>query len=158
MPAERLLTEGLDLIDSIVADIPGIDRCIHLCRGNNNGMWMAQGGYSRIAKALFGRTHNFDTYLLEYDDDRSGGFEPLQYVPDGKLVVLGLVSTKRPTLEHADTLGARIVAAGRFFPHEQLALSTQCGFASNAGGNPITPDVEAAKLKLVANVARAVWT
>lgn len=157
MPADRLLTEGIELIDAVVADVPGVRFAIHLCRGNNAGMWMAEGGYDHIAKALFGRAKSFDTFLLEYDDGRSGSFEPLRDVPGDKMVVLGLVSTKKAELESAVELKARIDAAARFFDHEQMALSTQCGFASSALGNPIGEEAQDAKLGLVAEVAHDVW-
>jgi 5-methyltetrahydropteroyltriglutamate--homocysteine methyltransferase len=156
MPAERMLTEGIDLINA-VADVPGVTYRIHLCRGNGMGKWMAEGGYDYIAQALFERATAFDAYLLEYDDERSGGFEPLQHVPDDKVVVLGLVSSKHPELELPDEVAARIEEAARYVPLERLALSTQCGFASGAPGNPISADVEEAKLRLVVEVAERVW-
>jgi 5-methyltetrahydropteroyltriglutamate--homocysteine methyltransferase len=129
MPAERMLTEGIDLISASVANVPGVRFGIHLCRGNNAGMWMSEGGYDHIAEALFKRAKGFDAFLLEYDDARSGTFEPLSVAPEDKEVVLGLVSTKKPELESATELRDRIEEAARFFPREQLALSTQCGFA-----------------------------
>jgi 5-methyltetrahydropteroyltriglutamate--homocysteine methyltransferase len=155
--AERMLTEGIDLINSMVAGISGVRLGIHLCRGNNAGMWMASGGYDYIAKALFERATAFDAYFLEYDDARSGTFEPLAGAPDDKQIVLGLVSTKSPRLETADELSGRIADAARYFPHEQLGLSTQCGFASIAVGNPITEVDEEQKLRLVADCAHATW-
>jgi 5-methyltetrahydropteroyltriglutamate--homocysteine methyltransferase len=158
MPAERLLTEGIDMINAAVSDIPGVRLGIHLCRGNNVGMWMSEGGYDSIAKALFQRTPAFDAYLLEYDDYRSGSFEPLADAPRDKEVVLGLVSTKKAGMEEPQELRARIEDAGRFFPREQMALSTQCGFASNSAGNPISEEAEEDKLRLVADVAHEVWT
>jgi 5-methyltetrahydropteroyltriglutamate--homocysteine methyltransferase len=130
---------------------------IHLCRGNNAGMWMASGGYEYIAQALFERATAFDAFFLEYDDARSGSFEPLAGAPDDKQVVLGLVSTKRPDLETPGELRGRIDEAARFFPHDQLGLSTQCGFASIVVGNPITEADEEAKLRLVADTAHAAW-
>ena len=157
-PAERMLSEGIDLINDMVEGISGVRLGIHLCRGNNAGMWMATGGYDYIAKALFGRATAFDSYLLEYDDPRSGTFEPLSAVPDDKQVVLGLVSTKKPEVETPEELMARIEEAARVFPREQLALSTQCGFASIAEGNPISEQAEEDKLRLVADVAQAAWS
>lgn len=157
MPPDRLLTEGIDLINASVADIPGVKLGVHLCRGNNAGMWMAEGGYDSIAKALFERTPAFDTYLLEYDDPRSGTFDPLKEAPQDKEIVLGIVSSKRAELEDPADVRSRIEDAARFFPREQLALSTQCGFASAAQGNRITKDVEEQKLRLVADVAHEVW-
>jgi 5-methyltetrahydropteroyltriglutamate--homocysteine methyltransferase len=120
-------------------------------------MWMASGGYDYIAKALFERATAFDVYLLEYDDARSGSFEPLAGAPDDKQVVLGLVSTKTPELESAGELRARIDEAASYFPREQLGLSTQCGFASVVHGNALTVDDEERKLRLVADTAHAVW-
>jgi 5-methyltetrahydropteroyltriglutamate--homocysteine methyltransferase len=155
--AERMLTEGIDLINSMVEGISGVRLGIHLCRGNNAGMWMASGGYDYIAKALFERARAFDAFFLEYDDARSGTFEPLAGAPDDKQVVLGLVSSKSPELESAEELTGRIDEAGRFFPREQLGLSTQCGFASVVFGNPITEADEEAKLRLVADAAQAAW-
>jgi 5-methyltetrahydropteroyltriglutamate--homocysteine methyltransferase len=151
MPAERMLSEhGPGRLRRATG--------LHLCRGNNVGMWMASGGYDYIAGALFERAKAFDVYFLEYDDARSGSFEPLAKVPDDKQVVLGLVSTKRPELETLDELGARIDEAGRFFPRDQLGLSTQCGFASVAEGNPIDEHAEELKLRLVADAAHAAWS
>jgi 5-methyltetrahydropteroyltriglutamate--homocysteine methyltransferase len=121
-------------------------------------MWMSEGGYDSIAKALFERTPAFDAYLLEYDDYRSGSFESLADAPQDKEVVLGLVSSKKPDMETPEELRARIQEAGSFFPREQMALSTQCGFASSAEGNPISEEAEEDKLRLVADVAHGVWT
>jgi 5-methyltetrahydropteroyltriglutamate--homocysteine methyltransferase len=155
--AERMLTEGIDLINAMVEGFEGVRLGIHLCRGNNVGMWMASGGYDYIAKALFERATAFDSYLLEYDDERSGSFEPLSAAPDDKQIVLGLVSTKKPAVEAPVELMARIDEAARVFPREQLALSTQCGFASVADGNPISEQAEEDKLRLVADVAHRAW-
>jgi 5-methyltetrahydropteroyltriglutamate--homocysteine methyltransferase len=155
--AERMLTEGIDLINAMVEGVSGVRLGIHLCRGNNAGMWMASGGYEYIAQALFERATAFDAFFLEYDDARSGSFEPLAGAPDDKQVVLGLVSTKTPALETPDELRGRIDDAARFFAHDQLGLSTQCGFASIAAGNPITEADEERKLRLVADTAHAVW-
>jgi 5-methyltetrahydropteroyltriglutamate--homocysteine methyltransferase len=134
----------------------GPELAIHLCRGNNRGNWYAEGGYDAIAEKLFSGLR-VDRFLLEYDDERSGGFEPLRFVPKGKTVVLGLVSTKRPELEKAEDLLRRIDQAAKLIPLENLALSPQCGFASVAEGNPVTGEVEWAKIRLVADVARKVW-
>jgi 5-methyltetrahydropteroyltriglutamate--homocysteine methyltransferase len=157
MPAERMLTEGIDLINGMVEGVSGVRLGIHLCRGNNAGMWMASGGYDFIAQALFERATAFDAYFLEYDDARSGSFEPLSKAPDDKQVVLGLVSTKKPEVETPEELISRIEEAARVFPREQLALSTQCGFASIADGNPVSETTEELKLRLVADVAHAAW-
>jgi 5-methyltetrahydropteroyltriglutamate--homocysteine methyltransferase len=135
---------------------PGITLAIHLCRGNNRSHWYAEGGYDAIADKLFG-TLEVDRFLLEYDDKRSGTFEPLRFIPKGKTVVLGLVSSKIPQMENPVELARRIEEAARFVPMENLALSPQCGFASTAEGNLITEDRQWAKLKLVADTARRVW-
>jgi 5-methyltetrahydropteroyltriglutamate--homocysteine methyltransferase len=135
---------------------PGVTLAIHLCRGNNRSHWYAEGGYDAIAEKLFG-TLDVDRFLLEYDDQRSGTFEPLRFVPKGKTVVLGLVSSKVPHMEDPAQLAKRIEEASRFVPLENLALSPQCGFASTAEGNLITEDRQWAKLKLVADTARQVW-
>jgi 5-methyltetrahydropteroyltriglutamate--homocysteine methyltransferase len=149
---ERMLGEGIEIINS-VAEVPGPRYGIHLCRGNRDGHWMASGGYGSIAQRLFEGCTRFDVFFLEYDDERSGWFEPLRAVPDDRQVFLGLVSTKRPQLEDPDELLARIDEAAAFFPREQLGLSPQCGFASTVGGNPLTIDEQEAKLALVADVA-----
>jgi 5-methyltetrahydropteroyltriglutamate--homocysteine methyltransferase len=135
---------------------PGVTLAIHLCRGNNRSHWYAEGGYDAIAEKLFG-TLDVDRFLLEYDDQRSGTFEPLRFVPKGKTVVLGLVSSKVPHMENSTELAKRIEEASRYVPLENLALSPQCGFASTAEGNLITEDRQWAKLKLVADTARRVW-
>ena len=141
----------------MVAGISGVRLAIHLCRGNNAGMWMASGGYDYIAGALFERATAFDAFLLEYDDPRSGSFEPLAQAPDDKQVVLGLVSTKSAREETVAEITARIDEAARSFPREQLGVSTQCGFASIADGNPITEQTEERKLRLVAEAAGSAW-
>ena len=135
---------------------PGVTLAIHLCRGNNRSHWYAEGGYDAIAEKLFG-TMNVDRFLLEYDDERSGTFEPLRFVPKGKTVVLGLISSKRPQLEKADVLARRIDEASRLVPLENLAISPQCGFASTMEGNLLTEDDQWAKLRLVVETARRVW-
>lgn len=135
---------------------PGVTIAIHLCRGNNRSHWYAEGGYEAIAERFF---HELavDRFLLEYDDERSGSFEPLKLVPRGKTVVLGLVSSKRPQLERKEDLLRRIKEAAKFLPLDQLALSPQCGFASTMEGNEVTEDNQWAKLGLVAETAREVW-
>jgi 5-methyltetrahydropteroyltriglutamate--homocysteine methyltransferase len=128
----------------------------HLCSGNNQSMWAAEGGYDFVAEALFGDL-DVDGYFLEFDDERSGGFEPLRFVPRGKYVVLGLVTSKRPQLESKDELKRRIDAAAKFVPLEQLCLSPQCGFSSTHEGNAVTREDQIAKLRLVVETAREVW-
>jgi 5-methyltetrahydropteroyltriglutamate--homocysteine methyltransferase len=156
IPPERMLGEGIEMLNALT-DTPGITYGLHLCKGNNAGRWMSAGGYDAIAQQVFRRATGYDILLLEYDDERSGSFEPLAEVPDGTVVVLGLVSSKTDTVEPAEAITARISDAGRFVPLDQLALSTQCGFASVAQGNPVTADTQAAKLRLVVDVARQVW-
>ncbi len=135
---------------------PEVTLAMHLCRGNNRSQWYAEGGYDPIAEKLFS-TLRVDRFLLEYDDERSGTFEPLRFVPKGKTVVLGLVSSKRPQLESKRDLIRRIEQAARYVPLEHLALSPQCGFASTMEGNLLTEDDQWAKLALVAETAREVW-
>ena len=128
----------------------------HLCRGNNQSMWAAEGGYDFVAEALFG-TLAVDGYFLEFDDARSGTFEPLRFVPAGKRVVLGLVTTKHPELEAKDMLKRRIEEASRYLDVDQLCLSGQCGFSSTEEGNKLTIDEQKAKLELIVEVAAEVW-
>ena len=130
--------------------------CVHLCRGNFKSAWVAEGGYEPVAEVLFNEL-NVDGYFLEYDDDRSGDFSPLRFVPRDKRVVLGIVSSKTPVMETGDELRRRIDEAARFVPLEQLALSPQCGFSSTVHGNQISPEVQAAKLRLVVDTALGVW-
>ena len=154
----QMLTASLNADNSCFAAArsAGITLAIHLCRGNNRSHWYAEGGYDAIAERLF---HELavDRFLLEYDDERSGTFEPLRLVPRGKTVVLGLVSTKRPALERKQDLLRRIDEAARFLPLEQLAISPQCGFASTMEGNLLTEDEQWAKLQLVVDTARDAW-
>lgn len=135
---------------------PGLTRAVHLCRGNRAGHWFAEGGYDPIAEKLFS-TLEVDRFLLEYDDERSGTFEPLRYVPRGKTVVLGIVSSKRPQLESKRDLIARIEEASRYVPLDHLAISPQCGFGTTEEGAPMSEDEQWAKLGLVAEIAREVW-
>jgi 5-methyltetrahydropteroyltriglutamate--homocysteine methyltransferase len=129
---------------------------LHVCRGNNRSRWYTEGGYDAIAERLFG-SMQVDRFLLEYDTERSGGFEPLRQVPRGKTVVLGLITTKEPKLESGDALRKRIDEAAKFVPLENLALSPQCGFASVAAGNLLSMDEQWKKLGLVVETARKVW-
>ena len=130
--------------------------CLHLCRGNFAGNWMASGGYEPVAEVLFNEIA-VDGYFLEYDTERAGGFEPLKYVPPGKTVVLGLVTTKRPRLESREELLRRIEEASRFLPLEQLCLSPQCGFSSGIAGATMGSEEQFAKLARIVEVAREVW-
>jgi len=158
------IAEGLDLAVSVdntlaraaKAKNPEVTVGLHFCRGNNRSAWAARGGYEPVAERLFGGV-DVDRFLLEYDTDRAGGFEPLRFVPGGKTVVLGLVSSKVPQLESIDDLRRRIDEASRHVPLENLALSPQCGFASTAPGNLLTVDEERRKLELVAETAHRVW-
>ena len=126
-----------------------------MCRGNFRSSWAAEGGYDFVAEALFGELE-VDGFFLEYDDARSGGFEPLRFVPTGKMVVLGLVTTKRGALEDPDLLKRRIDEAAKYVPLDQLCLSAQCGFSSTVEGNALTYDQQLAKLELIVQVARDV--
>jgi 5-methyltetrahydropteroyltriglutamate--homocysteine methyltransferase len=135
---------------------PGVILAIHLCRGNNRSQWYAEGGYDAIAEKLFGQL-NVDAFLLEYESDRAGTFEPLRFVPRDKAVVLGVVSSKLPELEKADHLAKRIDEASKYAPLENLAISPQCGFASTMEGNLLTEEQQWQKLKLVVDTARHVW-
>jgi 5-methyltetrahydropteroyltriglutamate--homocysteine methyltransferase len=135
---------------------PGVYTCIHLCRGNNRSQWYAEGGYDPIAEKLFNQL-NVDAFSLEFDTPRSGTFEPLRFVPAGKTVVLGLVSTKVGEVESVDAIAARIDEAAKYVPLDQLAISPQCGFASMADGNLLSMDEQWRKMDLVADVARQVW-
>jgi 5-methyltetrahydropteroyltriglutamate--homocysteine methyltransferase len=156
MDPARLLSEGIDIINS-VADVAGVTFALHLCRGNNKGYYVGEGGYDAIAKQVFQRARNFSRFLLEYDDWRSGSFEPLRDIPADKSVVLGLISTKRVELESRDSVLQRIDEAEKFFPRDQMALSTQCGFGTVWEGNPIPESTQEAKLRLVADLAHQVW-
>ncbi len=153
---DRLLDRCIELDNAVVGNHPGLTFAVHLCRGNNQSKFYASGGYDPIAAQIFRRTR-YNRFLLEYDDERSGGFEPLAHVPEDRTVVLGLVTTKKPALENADTLKRRIEEASRYVPLERLALSPQCGFASTQEGNLLTAADQEAKLRLVAETARAVW-
>jgi 5-methyltetrahydropteroyltriglutamate--homocysteine methyltransferase len=154
----QMLTASLNADNACFAAArhAGITLAIHLCRGNNRSHWYAEGGYDSIAERLF---HELavDRFLLEYDDERSGTFEPLRFVPKGKTVVLGLVSSKRPELEVKQDLLRRIDEAAKMIPLDQLAVSPQCGFASTMEGNLLTEDQQWAKLQRVVDTAREVW-
>jgi 5-methyltetrahydropteroyltriglutamate--homocysteine methyltransferase len=145
------------LINAAISNRPqGMTVCTHLCRGNFKSAWVAEGGYEPVAEVLFNELA-LDGYFLEYDDARSGDFSPLRFVPKGKIVVLGLVTTKVGQLESKDDLKRRIDEAARYVPLEQLALSPQCGFSSTVHGNEIARESQAAKLRLVVETAREVW-
>jgi 5-methyltetrahydropteroyltriglutamate--homocysteine methyltransferase len=155
---DSLLEESIRADNACLAAArrPGVTLAMHLCRGNNRSHWYAEGGYEAIAEQLFG-TMQVDRFLLEYDDVLSGTFEALRFVPPGKEVVLGLVSSKRPELEKEEDLARRIEEAARYVPLDDLALSPQCGFASTMEGNLLTEDEQWAKLRRVVETARRVW-
>ncbi len=145
------------LINAAIADRPaGMKVCVHLCRGNYKSAWAAEGGYEPVAEVLFNELA-VDGYFLEYDDARSGDFQPLRHVPKGKIVVLGIVSTKLGELESKDFLKRKIDEAAKLVPLEQLCLSPQCGFSSTVHGNDIAVESQAAKLRLVVETAQEVW-
>jgi len=146
-----------DLINRAIADRPDdMTVAVHLCRGNFHSAWVAEGGYDPVAEVLFNEL-NVDAYFLEYDDERSGDFNPLCYVPDNKTVVLGLVTTKVADLESKDDLARRVEEAAQFMPLENICLSPQCGFSSTVHGNDISEDEQWAKLELVVETARQIW-
>ncbi len=155
--AEHLHLRYIKQVNAALADRPeGLAVTTHLCRGNFRSSWAASGGYDFVAEALFSEL-TVDGFFLEYDDERSGGFGPLRFVPPGKMVVLGLVTTKRGELESPDALKRRIDEAARYVPLDQLCLSGQCGFSSTVEGNVLTYDEEVAKLELIVSVAQDVW-
>ncbi len=155
--AEHLHLRYIRQVNDAIAGRPeGLAVTTHMCRGNFRSSWAAEGGYDFVAEALFSELA-VDGFFLEYDDERSGGFEPLRFVPPGKMVVLGLVTTKRGALEDPDTLKRRIDEAAKFVPLDQLCLSPQCGFSSTVEGNVLSYDDEVAKLRLIVAVARDVW-
>ena len=152
-----LVAKYVNILQRVLADRPdGMTLGLHLCRGNFRSRWMASGGYGPVAEPLFNEVP-VDAFFLEYDSERAGDFSPLRHVPASKRVVLGLVSTKRAQLESPDELRKRIDDAGRYVALERLALSPQCGFASVAGGNTVSESEQAAKLRLVVDVAASVW-
>jgi len=152
---EDLIDRCIELDNAIIEGHEGVTFGLHICRGNNQSKFYAEGDYEPISR-IFEKTL-FQRFLLEYDDARSGGFEPLRHVPEDRTVVLGLVTTKKPALEPDDEVRARIGAASRYVPLDRLALSPQCGFASTMEGNRISPERQREKLELVSRVARAVW-
>jgi len=155
--AEHMHLRYIRQINASVKDRPeGMAITTHMCRGNFRSSWAASGSYDFVAEALFSEL-DVDGFFLEYDDERSGGFEPLRFVPAGKMVVLGLVTTKRPGLESKDALKRRIDEAAKYVPLDQLCLSGQCGFSSTVEGNALTHDEQAAKLRLIVQTAAEVW-
>jgi methionine synthase II (cobalamin-independent) len=154
---DALLPTYVKLINDAIAKRPAdMAVCMHICRGNNQSAWLAEGGYEPVAEVLFGET-KIDGFFLEYDTPRAGDFKPLRFVPKGKKIVLGLVTTKLPELERKDDLKRRIDEAAKYVALEQLCLSPQCGFSSTIEGNKVTVEDEIKKLRLVVDVAREVW-
>ena len=155
--AEHMHLRYIKQINDAVRNKPaGMAITTHMCRGNFRSSWVASGGYDFVAEALFSEL-DVDGFFLEYDDERSGGFEPLRFVPKGKMVVLGLVTTKRPELESKDDLKRRIDEAAKYVPLDQICLSGQCGFSSTSEGNALTYDEQVAKLRLIVETAADVW-
>ncbi len=153
---DRWLSHGIELDNAVMAGHKGITFSMHLCRGNQVSRWLVSGGYEPIARQIF-QTVNADRLLLEYDDERSGSFEPLRQVPENKMVILGLVTTKTPRRETIEDLTGRIKEASRYLALDRLGLSPQCGFATSVIGNAITVDDERTKLTTIARTAQAVW-
>ena len=152
---DAMIDRCIEMDNAMIDGHPGVMFAIHICRGNNQSKFYASGDYEPISR-IFSQTH-FQRFLLEYDDERSGGFEPLRHVPEDRTVVLGLVSTKKPQMETVDELRQRIKEASRYVPLARLALSPQCGFASTMEGNRVSMDDQRRKLELVTSVARSVW-
>ncbi len=154
--AERWIAYGAEADNAVIEATPAITFGFHLCRGNQDSRWLVRGGYEEIAAPVFGsvRAHRF---LLEYDDERSGGFDPLHLVPDDRLVVLGLVTTKNGRLEDEESLVRRIAEAAEVTGLDRLAVGNQCGFSTSVVGNALSADQQRAKLELIARVARRVW-
>jgi len=155
-PADRWLELGLELDNRVIGNHPHLTFGFHLCRGNQASRWLVAGGYEWLAPRIFPRIRA-ERLLLEYDDERSGSFEPLAQVPDEKMVVLGLVTTKSPRQEIVEDLAGRIREASAFVPLERLALSPQCGFASSVIGNAISAEDQRAKLRVIGETAASVW-
>ncbi|MEM8859885.1 MAG: 5-methyltetrahydropteroyltriglutamate--homocysteine S-methyltransferase [Chloroflexota bacterium] len=154
---DQMIGRYVDWINACISERPAnMTVALHQCRGNNQGEWLFSGGYEAVAEQIFGRL-NIDTFFLEYDSERAGGFEPLRFVPQEKFVVLGLISSKSANLEKQDDLLRRIEEASNFFPQAQMGISPQCGFASTAPGNPLTEDDQWRKLEMVVNTAQMVW-
>ena len=154
---ERQHVEYIRHVNEALAGRPeGMAVTTHMCRGNFRSSWVAEGGYEHVAEALFHELE-VDGFFMEWDDERSGGFEPLRLVPPGKQVVLGLVTTKRGALESKDDLKRRIDEASRHVPIDQLCISPQCGFSSTVEGNALSYDEQVAKLELIVEVAEEVW-
>jgi 5-methyltetrahydropteroyltriglutamate--homocysteine methyltransferase len=155
-PMERWLAHGVELDNAVIDAAPGVTFGLHLCRGNQDSRWLVAGGYDDIAAPVFGAIHA-ERLLLEYDDERSGGFDPLALVPDDKQVILGLVTTKGPREETEEGLEARVREAAQLIDLERLGVGTQCGFSTSVVGNALTVDDERRKLRTIARTARRIW-
>ncbi|MGE3643824.1 MAG: 5-methyltetrahydropteroyltriglutamate--homocysteine S-methyltransferase [Beijerinckiaceae bacterium] len=154
---DEMLAQFSRITSRIAAGRPeGMTVTVHMCRGNNQSTWMTEGGYDSVAEIMFGNL-DVDGYFMEFDSERAGGFEPLRYVPKGKIVVAGVVTSKFPQLESVDEICRRIDEAAKYMPLENLCLSPQCGFASTEEGNKLTPDEQRAKLARVVEAANAIW-
>jgi 5-methyltetrahydropteroyltriglutamate--homocysteine methyltransferase len=153
---ERWLSRGIEMDNAIIGSFPGVTFAFHLCRGNQHSRWLVEGGYDLIAKPIF-QNIRAQRLMLEYDDERSGTFDPLKEAPEDKMVVLGLVTTKSPRRETVEELSARIKEATRLVPLERLGLSPQCGFATSIGGNALSVEDEKYKLKTICETAKSVW-
>jgi len=153
---DRWMSRGIELDNHVMGDHPGVTFAFHLCRGNQGSRWLVSGSYEPLARRIFDRV-KAERLMLEYDDERSGGFEPLAYLPEDKVAVLGLVTTKTPRRETPEELEARIREASSFVPLERLALSPQCGFATSVIGNAITVEDEEHKLRTIVETAERVW-
>jgi 5-methyltetrahydropteroyltriglutamate--homocysteine methyltransferase len=153
---DRWMSQGIELDNHVIGDHPGVTFAFHLCRGNQGSRWLVSGSYEPLARRIFRRIRA-ERLMLEYDDERSGGFEPLAYVPEDKVAVLGLVTTKSPRSEKPEWLEARLKEASDFVPLERLALSPQCGFATSVIGNAITVEDEERKLRTIVETAQRVW-
>ena len=155
-PADRWLSYGIELDNAVIDAAPGVTFGFHLCRGNQDSRWLVSGGYDAIAEPIFKGVHAH-RLLLEYDDGRSGGFDPLDLVPDDKQVILGLVTTKGPRAETEDELEGRVREAAQRIDLDRLGLGTQCGFATSVLGNNLTVEDERAKLRTIARTAHRIW-
>ena len=155
-PLEKYLARGIEMDNAVIEAAPGVTFAFHLCRGNQLSRWLVEGGYDLIARPIF-QGVKAQRLMLEFDDERSGTFEPLREVPADKVAVLGLVTTKTPRVETVAGLSARLKEAGRYIPLDRLALSPQCGFATSVGGNAITLEDQKRKLRTICETAAAVW-
>jgi 5-methyltetrahydropteroyltriglutamate--homocysteine methyltransferase len=153
---DRWMSRGIELDNRVIGEHPGVTFAFHLCRGNQGSRWLVSGSYEPLARRIFERIRA-ERLMLEYDDERSSGFEPLAYVPEDKIAVLGLVTTKTPRLEKPEELEARLREASGFVPLERLALSSQCGFATSVIGNAISVEDEEHKLRTIVETAERVW-